>query len=552
MSAMAVERRVRRCAVYTRKSSEEGLEQDFNSLDVQRESCEAYIRSQAGEGWKLVPTRYDDGGYSGGNMDRPGLNQLLTDIRDRELDTVVVYKVDRLTRSLADFAKIVEIFDQNGVSFVSVTQQFNTTSSMGRLTLNMLLSFAQFEREVTGERIRDKIGASKRKGMWMGGPVPLGYEPNGRTLTIHEAEAHTVRTLFQLYLELGTVRRLKQEVDRRGLKSKLRPDAKGRICGGRPFSRGHLYHLLKSPIYIGRVGHNAVSFEGQHPAIIDRPIWDAVQVRLAENTQARSTRQRATQPSPLKGKLFDEAGTPLTPSHATKSGRRYRYYISQDAIKGSAPNPTVGRHRPWRLPAREIENRVAEAVTALLTDRAALARLAREAEIEAEQIPDLLHAVRDWRGAPFEIVKRVELRKQEISIGVDLSTFLGGDTVVRYAVPARIRRRGVEMRIVIDGAERGSSQREPDPALIKAVVRARGWFDDLVSGRVRTYGEIAKREGVTKRYVGHLIPLAFLAPEVVHNILAGSQPIDLTAETLAKRTKLLRIWAEQKIELGME
>src|SRR5258706_6060048 len=320
---MAAERLVRRCAVYTRKSSEEGLEQDFNSLHAQREACEAYIKSQVGEGWKLVRTHYDDGGYSGGSMDRPGLTQLLADIRDQKLDTVVVYKVDRLTRSLADFAKIVEVFDTNGVSFVSVTQLFNTTTSMGRLTLNMLLSFAQFEREVTGERIRDKIGASKRKGMWMGGPVPLGYEPNGRTLTIHEAEAATVRTVFQLYLELGTVRKLKQEADRRGLISKLRPGANGRLRRGKPFSRGFLYHLLKSPIYIGRVGHNGDSFEGQHPAIVDRETWDAVQAQMAANTRERSARPRATEPSPLKGKLFDESGGPLTPSHATKSGRRY-------------------------------------------------------------------------------------------------------------------------------------------------------------------------------------------------------------------------------------
>ena len=229
---MAAERSLRRCAVYTRKSSEEGLEQDFNSLHAQREACEAYIKSQAGEGWKLVRTRYDDGGYSGGSMDRPGLAQLLADIREKELDTVVVYKVDRLTRSLADFAKIVEVFDASGVSFVSVTQQFNTTTSMGRLTLNMLLSFAQFEREVTGERIRDKIAASKHKGMWMGGPVPLGYEPNGRTLTIHEAEAETVRTLFRLYLELGTVRRVKEEADRRGLTSKLPPRCETAGCAG--------------------------------------------------------------------------------------------------------------------------------------------------------------------------------------------------------------------------------------------------------------------------------------------------------------------------------
>src|SRR5258706_5523737 len=240
---MAAER-VRRCAIYTRKSSEEGLEQDFNSLDAQREACESYIKSQAGEGWKLVPTRYDDGGYSGGNLDRPGLNQLLADSRDRNLDTVVVYKVDRLTRSLADFAKIVEVFDASGVSFVSVTQQFNTTTSMGRFTLNMLLSFAQFEREVTGERIRDKIGASKRKGMWMGGPTPLGYEPNGRSLKIQEADAETVRTLFRLYLELKSVRRLKEEADRRGLISKLRPHWKGRMRGGGAVSPGVLLHPL--------------------------------------------------------------------------------------------------------------------------------------------------------------------------------------------------------------------------------------------------------------------------------------------------------------------
>src|SRR5687768_1704350 len=263
----------RRCAIYTRKSSEEGLEEDFNSLDAQREACEAYIRSQKSAGWSLLSDLYDDGGISGGTLERPALQRLLADIQAGRVDLVVVYKVDRLTRSLADFAKIVEVFDAQGVSFVSVTQQFNTTTSMGRLTLNMLLSFAQFEREVTGERIRDKIAASKQKGMWMGGPTPLGYEPNGRSLKVQEPDAETVRTLFRLYLELGSVRRLKEEADRRGLISKLRPHWKGRMRGGRPFSRGFLYHLLQSPIYIGRIGHNGGSFEGQHPAIVDREIW---------------------------------------------------------------------------------------------------------------------------------------------------------------------------------------------------------------------------------------------------------------------------------------
>jgi DNA invertase Pin-like site-specific DNA recombinase len=274
------ERKVRRCATYTRKSSEEGLDQDFNSLDAQRESCEAYIRSQAGEGWKHVRTRYDDGGYSGGTLDRPALGRLLEDIEAGKIDTIVVYKVDRLTRSLADFAKIVEVLDAHGASFVSVTQQFNTTTSMGRLTLNMLLSFAQFEREVTGERIRDKIAASKRKGLWMGGPVPLGYEPNGRTLAIVETEAKTVRTLFRLYLELGTVRRVKEEADRVGLTTKVREGADRRMRGGRSLSRGHIYHLLSNPLYIGRIAHRGESYEGQHPAIINPDTWDAVQKRL--------------------------------------------------------------------------------------------------------------------------------------------------------------------------------------------------------------------------------------------------------------------------------
>ncbi len=266
----------RRCAIYTRKSSEEGLEQEFNSLAAQREACEAYIRSQQHEGWVLARNRYDDGGFSGGNLERPAAQRLLTDIRAGRIDIVVVYKVDRLTRSLADFARLVELFDAQGVSFVSVTQQFNTTSSMGRLTLNVLLSFAQFEREVTGERIRDKIAASKKKGMWMGGNVPLGYDASERTLVINPAEAETVRRVFALYREFGCVRRVKEETDRLGLRTKCSTTTNGTERGGKPFSRGHLYTLLSNPIYTGHIGHKGELHPGQQAALIDDESWSTV------------------------------------------------------------------------------------------------------------------------------------------------------------------------------------------------------------------------------------------------------------------------------------
>ena len=317
----------RRCAIYTRKSTEEGLEQSFNSLHAQREACEAFIRSQKHEGWACLPEAYDDGGISGATMERPALQRLLSGIQDAKIDVVVVYKVDRLTRSLADFAKIVEIFDAQGVSFVSVTQQFNTTTSMGRLTLNVLLSFAQFEREVTGERIRDKIAASKKKGMWMGGFVPLGFDVKDRDLVVNGAEAETVRALFRLYRELGTVRRLKEEADRLGLTTKQRTQSSGPATGGRPFTRGHLYQLLSNPIYVGEVVHKGVSYPGRHDALVARELFDAVQRQLAGNASLRRSATNAKAPSLLTGLAHDEAGDLLSPTHANKKGRRYRYYV---------------------------------------------------------------------------------------------------------------------------------------------------------------------------------------------------------------------------------
>src|SRR5438309_4761500 len=320
---------VRRGAVYTRKSSEEGLEQDFNSLHAQRDACEAFIRSQAGEGWRLNKAHYDDGSLSGGTMERPALQRLLQDIGNGLADLVVVYKVDRLTRSLADFAKMVEIFDGNGVSFVAVTQQFNTTTSMGRLTLNVLLSFAQFEREVTGERIRDKIAASKRKGLWMGGTVPLGYDLDDRRLVINKAEAPLVRQIYQRYLELGSVRLLKQDLDQRGVASKVRLSRKGISSGGKSFSRGALYELLSNPIYLGEIRHKRERHAGQHQSILERDLWEQVQQRLIRGARRDGEPTTQTSSSALAGKVFDEHGEPLYAQGAAKGGKRYRYFVSR-------------------------------------------------------------------------------------------------------------------------------------------------------------------------------------------------------------------------------
>src|SRR5215207_4373870 len=297
------------------------------SLDNQREAAEAYIKSQAHEGWMGLREHYDDGGFSGGSMERPALQQLLAEIRARRIDVVVVYKVDRLTRSLTDFAKLVELFDEHGVSFVSVTQAFNTTTSMGRLTLNVLLSFAQFGREVTGERIRDKIAASKKKGMWMGGYVPLGYGKEDRSLVIVESEAEVIRSLFRLYLEHGTVLTLKVEADRKGLKSKLYENFPEHMRGGKPFSRGHLYKILSNPLYVGEIDHKGTRYPSLHQGIIERETWDAVQARLKSNGHERQVRSRAQHANLLTGLLVDEHGTKLTSTHAVKDGKRYRYYV---------------------------------------------------------------------------------------------------------------------------------------------------------------------------------------------------------------------------------
>src|SRR5947207_3254785 len=346
-----------RCAIYTGKSTEYNLELAFNSLDAQREACEAYIKSQAHEGWRLIPGRYDDGAFSGASLDRPALQQLLAEVRAGKIDIVLVYKVDRLTRSLADFAKLIELFDAHDVSFVSVTQSFNTRSSMGRLTLNVLLSFAQFERELIGERVRDKIAASKRKGIWVGGPVPLGYAAVDKKIVVVPAEAEAVRTIFERYLELGSVRALAQDLDRQGIRSKPRRLSNGRTIGGGRFGVGALAHLPNNRFYIGEVVYGGDVHRGEHEPILDSALFAAVQDKLAAHAVARRCRLRSS-PALLTGRLFDHRGNRMSPTHSNKRGVRYRYYVSQ-AVLQKIPHT---RGSVSRVSAAQIEGLVVAAL----------------------------------------------------------------------------------------------------------------------------------------------------------------------------------------------
>ncbi len=554
----------RRCAIYTRKSSEEGLEQDFNSLQAQREACEAFIKSQTGEGWRLVKTAYDDGGLSGGTMERPALQRLLADINQGLIDVVVVYKVDRLTRSLADFAKMVEVFDTHRVSFVAVTQQFNTTTSMGRLTLNVLLSFAQFEREVTGERIRDKIAASKRKGMWMGGCVPLGYDVCDRRIVIDEREAEAVRYIFRRYLELGCVRLLKEDLDRRGVLSKRRISKTGIESGGHSFSRGALYALLSNPIYVGEIRHKKLRHPGQHQAIVDRAVWDRTQRQLQEHRVRTKSHDGSVEKSPLIGRLVDENGDGLTPSHARKGERKYRYYVSRNFPAQGAIPARLG----WRLPARELEGRVAAAIREILDDESSVLEAAQKTTYDSGRIERVLHAARSWSrllqseaeqtSALAALVDRVDLKSDGIRVSIKLS-IAGAEksraqhpdqvAIARW-FPMQLKRRGVELRLIV--GDRNRSAAIVDLSLLKAVARAHRWFDEISTGKARSLAAIAAREGLNVRYVGRLIRLAFLAPNIVESIVEGRQPTTLTAEALTRRIELPLSWCTQRAVLNLE
>ncbi|NIJ43380.1 DNA invertase Pin-like site-specific DNA recombinase [Parvibaculum indicum] len=541
-----------RCAIYTRKSTDEGLDQDFNSLEAQRESCAAYIMSQTHEGWEALPAHYDDGGYSGGTLERPALQSLMQDIGKGLIDIVVVYKVDRLTRSLADFAKLVELFDRHSVSFVSVTQAFNTTNSMGRLTLNVLLSFAQFEREVTAERIRDKFRASKEKGMWMGGKPPLGYDVDKRKLIINEGEAEQVRHIFDRYLELGSAMALMKDLDARGIHSKRWTTQKGRTIGGACFTRGVLYLLLQNPIYIGKIRHKDQIHEGLHASIIDMKTWGKVQDLLARNRHENRTRKNASAPSLLAGLLFHKDGTPFRPRQSQLQGRRLHYY----------------RHPETTLPAPEIESIVTSELIALLGQQTELCRI-----IGADH-PNLIELVgttaaqhaaqlkaQPTREVVLNLIEKVTVEQSRIHITLNrqgMAELLGyADTSVvnedAYSDPVVLTRRYQLKRVgrgkkLIIGAKNPNETAQPDASLLKSIARAHAWLEDLKAGL--SYKEIGARDTIDERLVARTVRLAFLAPDITRDILNGREPEGLTSQGLIRLPKLPANWDEQREALG--
>lgn len=562
-------RSIVRCAIYTRKSSEEGLEQSFNSLEAQREACQAYIASQKHEHWRGIATHYDDGGYSGGSMERPALRQLLQDIDAGKIDTVVVYKVDRLTRSLADFAKIIERFDARQVSFVSVTQQFNTTTSMGRLTLNVLLSFAQFEREVTGERIRDKIAASKRKGMWMGGTLPFGYDVCERKLVINAQEAAQVKRIFELYLELGCVAKLKSWLDGEGWRSKVRISQVGQKSGGGAYSRGALYCLLQNPLYVGKVRHREAMYAGEHEAIIPEQLWDKVQVQLRANCEVRRTGSNAKSPSLLVGLLYDPQGNRFTPFHADRRGKRYRYYVSQAKIQGRS----TGHGSPIRVPAKDVEEIVCGRIQSLLRSSEEVLHATGAEGNSAAACESLIMAgkqlAKTWPSKSMaeqreflrEVIARIVVGQTGLQIDVVQSSLqgalLGAQTDHRsrskqdlftITIDAQIKRCGWEVRLIVPYNAGIQMSTRPALPLIKAVARVHRWPERIMRGEFQSRQAIAKFLGVDQRYAGRILQFAFLAPDIIDAILEGHQPADLTVQKLLRGLPLN--WAEQRKRLG--
>lgn len=565
------------CAIYTRKSSEEGLEQEFNSLHAQREACEAFVLSQRHEGWKVLATHYDDGGFSGGNMDRPALKQLLADIKARKVDVVVVYKVDRLTRALSDFAKIVETFDGHGVSFVSVTQQFNTTTSMGRLTLNVLLSFAQFEREVTGERIRDKVAASRRKGMWMGGTVPLGYDLKEQRYVVNPPEAELVRRIFDLYIECGCVRKVAAELKRKGLKTKVRVYKSGRVVGGISFSRGHLYYLLSNRTYLGEAVHRGSSYPAQHEPIIDPATWDRVHSILKGNAVDRIRGVNAAGPSLLAGFSFDDRGNRLSPTHTVKRGVRHRYYFARPLLENRPDK--VGQVQ--RLPAHQLEGAVQGQIASFLSNpnrqlevllgEGATASQIQRAMLELKKLNATLPKTEatQWRKFLLDVVISIVVAPERIIIDLDpaaLRVKLGmardGDqalpenrrlalkpskSVLRLELSVHLKKSGQESKLLIGEFEYETAQRRADPVMIKTIVRAHEWNREFLAGRSTT--EIAKKAKVHRGFVAAVIPLAFLAPSITESALDGKQPRALTVKKLIRTIPVK--WIDQLKVLGL-
>ena len=555
--------RVFRCAVYTRKSTEDGLEQEFNSLDAQYEACAAYAVSQRHEGWVLNPERYDDGGFSGGNMQRPGLTRLMADVAAGKVDIILLYKIDRLTRSLADFAKIVEVLDKAEASFVSITQSFNTTTSMGRLTLNMLLSFAQFEREVTGERIRDKIAASKRRGMWMGGPVPLGYDVIDRKLIPNLQEAETVRHIMRRYLALGSVAELVDELNREGYRTKVQQRVSGPHKGGCAFRRGTLFHMLSNRIYRGMIIHKKDCFEGEHEAIVPEELWNEVQATLTRRAQGPSRRLKARHPSLLVGKVVDGEGRAMTTSHATKPGVRYRYYVTRPDLLDGTP--------AWRVSAHDLEQMVCNRLAELLVDARALRRLLGDQGDDAQVLNAIIEAgdvmaaqLRSGSAAARHsiiapTVELVALRSDDIIITVIPANLLGslgcssqGSTELdplHISCPATRVRKGHQLRLIIPAATAPAPSPLRDEKLVALVADAHAARQLVAANPGKPIAAIAKAEGRCRSRLTQLLGLSCLAPDIVTAIVEGRQPTSLTARALAG-AELPLAWPEQRAALG--
>ena len=530
---------LRRCAIYTRKSSDEGLDQSFNSLDAQREACEAYIKSQKHEGWSTLKASYDDGGYSGGSMNRPALQALLSDIEAGKIDIIVVYKVDRLTRSLADFSKIVDVLDAKDISFVSITQQFNTTTSMGRLTLNVLLSFAQFEREVTGERIRDKIAASKKKGMWMGGNPPLGYDAKDRQLVVNKKEAERVRLIYQRYLDLGSVAELAKDLRNREIFSKRWTTQTGRVLGGKPMMRGALYDLLQNRVYLGEITHREASYPGNHDPIVPLDLWNAVQTLLAENRRKDLGKKEAvTTASPLTGLIVDDRGHPMSPTYTQKaSGQRYRYYVSAALLdKGRGEPGAVSR-----LPAPDTEDLVRREISGWLcpeaTDR-----------IEWSVLIDLVTSITVRRDGLEVALSISALRENRFHPAVANSrdwSKAGKDTLHRTIRTKLIKVRGETFLHVPHGS---SSEPRPDQAITKALARGWRWRRMLEVGEATSFESLGREEDVGDRYIASLVQLTFLAPEVTKRLVEGRQPAQVDLAYLLRREIPLS-WQDTRLGL---
>jgi site-specific DNA recombinase len=523
-----------RCAIYTRVSTDQGLDQDFNSLDAQYEASSAYIKSQAHAGWTLLRSRYDDGGYSGGSTDRPNLKRLLEDVRNRKIDVIVVYKVDRLTRSLADFAKLVELFDAHDVSFVSVTQQFNTTTSMGRLTLNVLLSFAQFEREVTSERIRDKIAASKRKGLWVGGPLPLGYDLKDGQLVIVEEEAERVRLVFRRYLEVGGINELVRDLKSKNIYTKARTlRTTGKTRGGIAFGRGALSHLLRNRFFIGEVTYKGEVLPGEQPAILDNELFDAVQHKLSEH-QSHKTLTRQRSDHLLKDLLFDDAGHRMIATHATKAGVSYRYYVSQPGLHGEARSAKLGSLS--RVPAHEIEQAVVSAVQEQLTKQ--------------KTATDCETAVKFDSVALASLVSRIEVQKNRLVVSLKPTGQSSEPEIlsIPWQKPPSKRFR----RILLPPGTLREDVR-PDRAerrarLVSSIARGRRWLDEIVTGSVTDAEHLAKREHCTIRQVNLTLSLAFLGPQLVRAAIEGRLPRGINIERLRDPDAN---WNQQFQDLGL-